>query len=124
MALSHARQPQPTRLPLAFGSCMKQPQREVRRAEGKATKPKGMFGKQSADAAQGRKQTEAPCLGVICLFIKESSERDWDERGTKWGGEWGGVSASQNPELETPRLNSTRLTVPHLPHAKVSPART
>lgn len=81
MALSHARQPQPTRLPLAFGSCMKQPQREVRRAEGKATKPKGMFGKQSADAAQGRKQTEAPCLGVICLFIKESSERDWDERG-------------------------------------------
>lgn len=27
-----------------------------------------------------------------------------------WG--VGGVSASQSPELETPRLNSTRLTVP------------
>lgn len=44
----------------------------MRRAKAKAAKPQGMFGKQSAEAAPGRKQTEAACFRVVCLFTVQS----------------------------------------------------
>lgn len=54
----------------------------VRRAKAKAAKPQRMFGKQSADAARGRKQTEAACWERFACPIWEL-----DEQGLRKGGE-------------------------------------
>lgn len=83
----------------------------MRRAKANAAKPQGMFGKQNADAAPGRKQTEAACLGVICVFAEEPSLGNWKERGRRWGGEgreapWLRV-CPQSPGFQSPWLNST-----------------
>ena len=75
------------------------------RARAQAAKPEGMFGRQSADAALGREQTEAVCLGVICSFSEEPHPGAPEQAERRQGGQGSGAQAgglSRGPQGGTP----------------------
>lgn len=75
------------------------------RARVQAAKPEGMFGRQSADAAPGREQTEAVCLGVVCSFSEEPRPGAPERVERRWGRQGGGAQAgglSHGPRGGTP----------------------
>ena len=75
------------------------------RARAQAAKPEGMFGRQSADAALGREQTEAVCLGVICSFSEDPRPGAPERAERRQGGQAGGAQAgglSGGPRGGTP----------------------